>query len=162
MWVFLALYGLDRKIQFNVNVNAILQIVLIPLFLFFFFFFLFWSFSPGYLSFCCFRCSFSWAIFNFDINCVELYSQLPIISIQFNRIGIENTVDINKPLLSKYCWRENVVQCRAANSLIYSEKYTNNTAMIQNSREKKTPVNDYYYLYVMSVCVCVCIVGDPP
>lgn len=79
-------------------------------------------FSPGYLSFCCFRCSFSWAIFNFDINCVELYSQLPIISIQFNRIGIENTVDMNRPLLSKYCWRENEVQCRAANSLIYSEK----------------------------------------
>lgn len=127
------LWRKDRKIQFNVNFNAILQIVLIPLFSpppppppssFF------RCFSPGYLSFCCFRCSFSWAIFNFDINCVELYSQLPIISIQFNRIGIENTVDINKPLLSKYCWRENLVQCWAANSLIYSEKYTNSTAII--------------------------------
>lgn len=31
-----------------------------------------------YFSFCWdFRCSLSWAIFNFDINCVELYNQLP-------------------------------------------------------------------------------------
>lgn len=46
---------------------------------------------------------------------------------QFNRIGIENTVDINNPLLSKYCSRENDFQCIAASSFIVSEKYTNNT-----------------------------------
>lgn len=57
---------------------------------------------------------------------------------QFSRMGIENTVDMNRPLLSKYCWRENDLQWRAASSLIVSEKYTNNTAMKKEVREKKT------------------------
>lgn len=46
---------------------------------------------------------------------------------QFRRIGIENTVEINNPLLSKYCCFENARQFFAAISFIFSEKYTNNT-----------------------------------
>lgn len=112
-------------------------------------------FSPSfpicrrYLSFCCLRCALSWAIFNFDINWPELYSHDDTSSIQFSKIGIENTVDINNPLLSKYCWRENVVQCRAANSLIVSEKYTNNTVnkqqiiIVNKIGEKKIGKSQY-------------------
>lgn len=47
--------------------------------------------------------------------------------IQFNNIGTENTIDINNPLLSKYCCLENICQLVEANSLILSEKYTSNT-----------------------------------
>lgn len=47
---------------------------------------------------------------------------------QFSKIGIENTVEMNRPLLSKYCSRENNRQFIAANSFIVSEKYTNRTA----------------------------------
>lgn len=62
-------------------------------------------------------------------NCHPLYcaicsGALTIISIQLSRIGIENTVDIKNPLLSKYCCFENDCQLRAAISLMSSEKYT--------------------------------------
>lgn len=57
---------------------------------------------------------------------------------QFNRIGIENTVEMNKPLLSKYCSRENDRQFLAANSFIVSEKYTSNTKMKNKEEEEET------------------------
>lgn len=47
---------------------------------------------------------------------------LTTIIIQFSNIGIENTTDINRPLLSKYCCRENKAQLFAATSFILSEK----------------------------------------
>lgn len=49
---------------------------------------------------------------------------------QFNRIGIENTVDMNRPLLSKYCSREKDLQFLAASSFMVSEQYTNNTEAV--------------------------------
>lgn len=53
---------------------------------------------------------------------------------QFSSIGMENTTDMNSPLLSKYCCLENKVQFRAATSLMFSEKYTSNTE-IENKIE---------------------------
>lgn len=58
---------------------------------------------------------------------VPLLFILTIKSIQFNSIGIENTVDINRPLLSKYCCLENECQFMAAYSFMDSEKYTADT-----------------------------------
>lgn len=106
-----------------------------------------------------FLSSLSWAAFTFDINTVELYSQLlwngtenmkkkywnlgeiwrchrsrTIMSMQFSRIGIEKIVDMNSPLLSKYCSRENDFQYVAPKPLIVSEKYTSNTM----EKEKQT------------------------
>lgn len=46
---------------------------------------------------------------------------------QLRRIGMENTTDMKRPLLSKYCCLENRVQFRAATSFIFSEKYTRST-----------------------------------
>lgn len=46
---------------------------------------------------------------------------------QFNNIGIENTVDMKRPLLSKYCCFENDLQLSAAYSFILSEKYAIST-----------------------------------
>lgn len=66
-------------------------------------------------------------------------NELTIISIQLSKIGIEKTVDMNKPLLSKYCCRENDLQWMAANSFMFSEKYTSNTAAW---KEKKVKFNN--------------------
>lgn len=55
---------------------------------------------------------------------------------QFKRIGIENTVDMNKPLLSKYCSFEKDIQCFAPNSLIVSEKYTSNTVIKSTTKNE--------------------------
>lgn len=46
---------------------------------------------------------------------------------QFNKIGIEKTMDMKRPLLSKYCCRDSDVQFFDAYSLMLSEKNTNNT-----------------------------------
>lgn len=46
---------------------------------------------------------------------------------QLSKMGIENTVDINRPLLSKYCCFEKERQFIDAYSLIDSEKYTADT-----------------------------------
>lgn len=76
--------------------------------------------------------SYEWRHFNDSIiyYIMEIITPLTIISMQFNRIGIENTVEMNRPLLSKYCSRENDLQFFAANSFIVSEKNTNNTVWL--------------------------------
>lgn len=43
-------------------------------------------------------------------KCIRMNRRLTIISMQFSKIGIEKTVDMNNPLLSKYCCRENDLQ----------------------------------------------------
>ena len=48
--------------------------------------------------------------------------ELTIISMQLSRIGMEKTVEMKSPLLSKYCCRENDRQWIAATSLIDSVK----------------------------------------
>lgn len=49
--------------------------------------------------------------------------KLTIKIIQLSSKGTQTTVDINSPLLSKYCWREKDFQLMAAYSLINSEQY---------------------------------------
>lgn len=72
-----------------------------------------------------FRTFFS--LFSKTPNSIESIESLTTIIIQFRRMGIENTVDMNNPLLSKYCSLENDFQYLAPNSLIVSEKNTSNT-----------------------------------
>lgn len=55
---------------------------------------------------------------------------LTTINMQFIKIGTENTTEMKRPLLSKYCWRENIFQFEEATSFIFSEKYTKSTKSI--------------------------------
>lgn len=52
---------------------------------------------------------------------------------------MENTTEMKSPLLSKYCWRENIFQFEEATSFIYSEKYTMST---------KNVITNIYCTYV--------------
>lgn len=47
---------------------------------------------------------------------------------QFKRTGIETVIDMNMPLLSKYCCRENEAHFWAAISFMLSEKYTSDSS----------------------------------
>lgn len=49
---------------------------------------------------------------------------------------MQKTVEMKSPLLSKYCWRENDCQLRAATSFKYSEKYV-----------RETVYEEYYTIY---------------
>lgn len=59
---------------------------------------------------------------------------LTTIIMQLSSIGIENTTDINRPLLSKYCCLEKRAQFLAATSFILSEKYTSNTVIYEENK----------------------------
>lgn len=66
---------------------------------------------------------------------------LTTIIMQFSNIGIENTTDMNNPLLSKYCCLENNAQFLAATSFMLSEKYTNSTGKLTKTSNYKKVTN---------------------
>lgn len=73
-------------------------------------------------------------------NCLCTTKTRTIISIQVSRIGIENTVDMNSPLLS-ICWRENSRECFVANSFIFSDINTANTGNSEWEKEREREKN---------------------
>lgn len=72
-------------------------------------------------------CCLNWAFFSFVISWLDWYSHDATMPIQFRRMGIEKTREMNIPLLSKYWWVAINLQLFDANWLIFSEKYTRNS-----------------------------------
>lgn len=67
------------------------------------------------------------------------------------KIGIENTTDMNNPLLSKYCCRENICQFEEAKLFKFSEKYTISTETYKNSSFNQMVNKQQLFIQVFNV-----------